>query len=242
MALSWSMDKVGPICRSAHDCAIVFDVIRAEDENDPCQTEAGYVYKEVDLSDLKIGYFKKAFDEDEYFKKQNKESLKVLRKLGANLVPVDLDVDLPVDEMTILLLAEGAAAFDDLTLSNRDTLLVRQDENAWPAIFRSARYIPAVEYIQANRLRTLLIQEYDSIFREFDVIVTPSFGGTQLPATNMTGHPVVVVPDGGLEGGSRSSISFLGKLYDEATILAVAAAFQDATEFNKQRPPLFSSN
>ncbi|MCF8225453.1 MAG: amidase [Bacteroidales bacterium] len=240
MALSWSMDKAGPLCRSAYDCAIVFDAIRGLDPDDPTLYEAGFNYRDVDLSALKIGYFKNAFNEDYPFKKFDKEALKVLKKLGAKLHPVDLDVDLPVDAMTNILLAEAAAAFDELTRSNRDTLLVRQGQHAWPAIFRAARFMPAVEYIQANRLRTLLIEKYDSILREFDVIVTPSFGGTQLPATNMTGHPVVVVPNGAIKGGSRSTISFLGNLFDEATILAAANAYQEATSFDEERPPLFA--
>ena len=239
MALSWSMDKAGPICRSAEDCAIVFDAIRGLDAKDPTLFDVPFNYKEVDLSELRIGYFKTAFDDESPFAKNDRASLKVLRKLGARLEPVDLDVDLPVDAMTNLLLAEAAAAFDELTRSNRDSLLVSQGEYAWPALFRAARYMPAVEYIQANRLRTLLIEEYHTLMKEYDVIVTPSFGGTQLPATNMTGHPVVVVPNGASAGGSRSTISFLGNLFDEATILAVAHAYQEATEFHLLRPPGF---
>jgi Asp-tRNA(Asn)/Glu-tRNA(Gln) amidotransferase A subunit family amidase len=240
MALSWSMDKVGPICRSAEDCAIVFDAIRGTDKNDPTLYEAGFDYKPVNLSDLRIGYYKSAFEEDYPFKKQDQQTLRELKKLGAELVPVDLNVDFPVDAMTNILLAEAAAAFDELTRSNRDSLLVRQGEHAWPALFRAARFMPAVEYIQANRIRTLLIEEYNALLKDFDVVVTPSFGGTQLPATNMTGHPVVVVPNGAIENGSRTTISFLGNLFDEATILAVAKTYQDATDFDERRPPLFS--
>ena len=240
MALSWSMDKAGPICRSAEDCAIVFDAIRGPDPNDPTLIEAGFSYTEVDPSELRIGYFKNAFKEDYPFKEQDRQSLEVLEKLGADLIPVDLDVELPVDAMVNLLVAEAAAAFDELTRSNRDSLLVRQGEDAWPALFRAARFMPAVEYIQANRLRTMLIEEYDELFKSFDVIVTPSFGGTQLPATNMTGHPVVVVPNGSNDEGSRTTISFLGNLFDEGTILALAKAYQDTTDFEEARPPLFS--
>ncbi len=240
MALSWSMDKAGPICRSAEDCAIVFDAIRGADPNDPTLIKAGFSYTEVDPSELRIGYFKDAFKEDYPFKEQDRQSLEVLEKMGADLTPVDLDVELPVDAMVNLLVAEAAAAFDELTRSNRDSLLVRQGEDAWPALFRAARYMPAVEYIQANRLRAMLIEEYNELFKSFDVIITPSFGGTQLPATNMTGHPVVVVPNGSNEEGSRTTISFLGNLFDEGTILALAKAYQDVTEFDEARPPLFS--
>ncbi len=242
MALSWSMDKVGPICRSANDCAIVFDAIRGLDPRDKTLLDAGFTYpKEVDLSELKIGYFKSAFDSRYETSKFDKESLQVLRKLGAKLIPVELDNEsIPTYAMSIILEAEAAAAFDDLTRSNRDTLLVRQHRYAWPNTFRTARYITAVEYIQANRIRHDLIEDYHSRMKEFDVVVAPSFqGGDHLLATNLTGHPVVVVPNGFKESGSPTSISFLGNLFDEGTILAVAAAYQEATEFNKEKPPLF---
>jgi Asp-tRNA(Asn)/Glu-tRNA(Gln) amidotransferase A subunit family amidase len=243
MALSWSMDKVGPICRSATDCAIVFDAIRGLDSGDKTLFDAGFTYPgEVDLSSLHIGYFKSAFDDDYEVSKFDKQTLKVLKKLGAELIPVELDNDdLPYYAMSIILEAEAAAAFDELTRSNRDSLLVRQHRYAWPNLFRTARYITAVEYIQANRIRHDLIEDYHKRLKDFDVIVTPSFqGGNQLLATNLTGHPVVVVPNGFKDSGSPTSISFLGNLFDEGSILAVAAAYQEATSFNKKRPPSFN--
>jgi len=242
MALSWSMDKVGAICRSASDCAIVFDAIRGPDPADRTVIDAGYTYPgEVDLSELRIGYFKSAFESEYAVSEFDKQSLRTLRKLGADLIPVELDnVEIPVYSLSIILEAEAAAAFDELTRSNRDSLLVRQHRYAWPNIFRTARYITAVEYIQANRIRHELIRDYNEKMKDFDVVVTPSFqGGSQLLATNLTGHPVVVVPNGFKENGSPTSISFLGNLFDEGTILAVAAAYQEATEFNKKRPDLF---
>ena len=242
MALSWSMDKVGPICRSASDCAIVFEAIRGLDPRDKTLLDVGFTYpKEVDLSQLKIGYFKSAFDSRYGTSKFDKESLQVLRKMGARLIPVELDNDtLPTYALSIILEAEAAAAFDELTRSNRDSLLVRQHRFAWPNTFRTARYITAVEYIQANRIRHDLIEDYHSRMKEFDVVVTPSFqGGNHLLATNLTGHPVVVVPNGFEESGSPTSISFLGNLFEEGILLAVAAAYQEATGFHKERPPLF---
>ena len=243
MALSWSMDKVGPLCRSATDCAIVFDAIRGLDMADKTLLDAGFTYPgEVDLSSLRIGYFKSAFDDDYEVSKFDKQTLKVLKKLGAELIPVELDNDdLPYFAMSIILEAEAAAAFDELTRSNRDSLLVRQHRYAWPNLFRTARYITAVEYIQANRIRHDLIEDYHKRLKDFDVIVTPSFqGGNHLLATNLTGHPVVVVPNGFKDSGSPTSISFLGNLFDEGSILAVAAAYQEATSFNKKRPPNFN--
>lgn len=243
MALSWSMDKVGAICRSASDCAIVFDVLRGPDPADRTLINAGYTYPgKVDLSELRIGYFKSAFDSDYEVYGFDRGTLKTLRKLGADLIPVELDnVKIPVYSLSLILEAEAAAAFDELTRSNRDSLLVRQHRYAWPNIFRTARYITAVEYIQANRIRYELIQDYHGKMKDFDVVVTPSFqGGSQLLATNLTGQPVVVVPNGFKENGSPTSISFLGNLFDEGTILAVAAAYQEATQFNKKRPELFN--
>ena len=215
MALSWSMDKVGPICRSAKDCAIVFDAIRGLDPADKTLFDAGFTWPgEVDLSELKIGYFESAFDKDH---------------------------GIPTQALSLILKAEAAAAFDDLTRSDRDTLLVRQHRFAWPNVFRTARYITAVEYIQANRIRHDLIEAYHQKMKEFDVVVTPSFDGAdQLLATNLTGHPVVVVPNGFTKSGSPTSISFLGNLFDEGTVLAVAAAYQEASGFHKERPELFA--
>ncbi len=243
MALSWSMDKVGPICRSAADCAIVFDALRGPDPDDKTLIDAGFSYPgAVDLSKLRIGYLKSAFESGYETSDLDKASLRVLRKLGAELVPVELDNEgIPTYALSIILEAEAAAAFDNLTRSNRDTLLVSQHRYAWPNLFRTARFITAVEYIQANRIRLELIEDYHQKFKAFDVIVAPSFQGSdQLLATNLTGNPVVVVPNGFKENGSPSSISFLGNLFDEGTILAVASAYQEATGFHKKRPVLFS--
>ncbi|MFZ5942417.1 MAG: amidase [Bacteroidota bacterium] len=240
MALSWSMDKAGPICRSASDCAIVFDAIRGSDGKDPMVTDAAFDYNPgLDLSTLRVGYLKEAFNEDYNNKKQDEETLKTLRKMGIRPVPVSLSTDIPVNALSIILEAEAAAAFDELTRSNRDSLLVQQNNYSWPNIFRTARYISAVEYIQANRLRSLLIEDVNRIMSEVDVLVTPSFGGNQLLMTNLTGQPVVVVPNGFDRKGSPTSISFLGNLYDEATILFFAGKYQEATGFDEQHPPLF---
>ena len=196
----------------------------------------------MDLSDLKVGYFKSAFDSEYGESGFDRQTLKVLKRLGAELIPVQLENgEIPLEALSLILTAEAAAAFDDLTRSNRDTLLVRQHRYAWPNTFRTARYITAVEYIQANRIRHDLVEDLHARMKDFDVVVTPSLsGGNQLLATNLTGQPVVVVPNGFKENGSPTSISFLGNLYDEGTVLAVAAAYQEATSYNKKRPRLFS--
>jgi Asp-tRNA(Asn)/Glu-tRNA(Gln) amidotransferase A subunit family amidase len=245
MALSWSMDKIGPICRSAEDCALVFDVIRGYDPRDPSTLEAAFNYRtEVDLSELRIGYYKEAFDREYRNRKQDLETLKVLRKAGARLIPVSFEVEreVPLNALRIILTAEASAAFDELTRTGEDSSLVRQDRGAWPNTFRQGRFIPAVEYIQANRHRRELLEKMHGIMQEFDVVVTPSYGGNQLLVTNLTGHPCVVVPNGFTEYGSPTSISFLGNLFDEATVLSVVKAYQEATNHDDQRPPLFLEN
>ena len=239
MALSWSMDKIGPICRTAEGAAMVFATIQGPDDQDPTLIQADFNYSpQVDLSQLRVGYLKDHFEEDHRGKANDSTVLSVLRDLGANLQPVRLETDIPVGALRIILTAESAAAFDELTRTDRDSLLVRQNNWAWPNTFRQNRFVPAVEYIQANRLRRLLTQEVHALFQEYDVIVAPSFGGPQLLITNLTGQPCVVVPNGFADDGGPTSISFLGNLYDEATILAVAKAYQQATGFDEMHPKL----
>jgi Asp-tRNA(Asn)/Glu-tRNA(Gln) amidotransferase A subunit family amidase len=240
MALSWSMDKIGPICRTVQDCAIIFDAIRGPDGIDATVVEAPFNYpSEIHWPDLRIGYLHKEFEEDTLWRPQNQAALARLKKWKAQLVPLELP-DLPVNAMSIILSAEAATAFDELTRSGRDSLLVRQIKNAWPNVFRASRFIPAVEYLQANRIRTLLIQQMYEIMQQVDLFVAPSFGDNLL-ATNLTGHPCVVLPNGFDDKGHPVSITFTGQLYDEGTLLAVAKAYQDSTGFQIKHPPLFEA-
>lgn len=239
MALSWSMDKIGPICRTVEDCALVFNAIIGADGIDQTIVDLPFNYNaNVKLSSLRIGYYQSAFEKDTTFKTQNDAVLAKLRAAGANLIPIELP-DYPINDLSFILSAEAAAAFDELTRSGKDDLLVRQIKNAWPNAFRAARFIPAVEYIQANRVRYLVIQAMEKLMSTVDVYVTPSFGGTNLLLTNLTGHPCVVAPNGFDKKGNPISITFVGRLYDEATALAVAQTFQDATDFHTKHPPLF---
>jgi len=239
MALSWSMDKIGPICRTVEDCAIVFDVIRGPDGLDQSVVDLPFVYRsDVDLGNLKIGYTEELFESDYENKAADAETLAKLRALGADLIPIELS-EYPVSSLAFVLSAEAAAAFDELTRSGDDDLLVRQIKNAWPNVFRSSRFIPAVEYIQANRVRYMMIQEMEKKLAEIDVYVAPSFGGNNLLMTNLTGHPCVVLPNGFDEKGSPVSISFTGRLFREGTLLAVAKAYQDATDFHQRHPEGF---
>ncbi|HEX6559906.1 MAG TPA: amidase [Longimicrobiales bacterium] len=241
MALSWSMDKLGPMARSVEDCAAVFAAIIGRDGQDPTVRDAPFNWDaHADIRRLRVGYYKSAFDatENHPTKAFDDAVLDVLRaRLGSNLVPFETPRDLPTSALRIILNAESAAAFDDLTRSNRDDLL---DNSSWPTSFRQSRFIPAVEYIQANRVRTLLMQEMAKAMAEIDVFVTPSFGGNVLLLTNLTGHPAVVVPSGFAQDGTPVSISFIGRLYGEAELLAVAKAYQDATGFHLKHPPQFA--
>ena len=237
MALSWSMDKIGPICRTVEDCAIVFDAIRGSDGIDQTLIDSPFNFDpQVDFKKLRIGYLKRLFEEDYDNRTNDAATLAKLRDLGAELVPIDLP-DYPVDALAFILSAEAAAAFDELTRSGRDSLMVRQTRDAWPNVFRASRFIPAVEYIQANRLRYLIIQDMGKL--GVDVYLSPSFGGSNLLLTNLTGHPCVVLPNGFDEKGSPTSVTFMGRLFGERTLLAVAKAYQDATEFHLKHPPLF---
>ncbi|MEJ0054594.1 MAG: amidase family protein [Bacteroidota bacterium] len=237
------MDKIGPICRSALDCAIVFETIRGTDGVDHHVRNASFNYTAAtDIKKLKIGYLKDLFDATYPGKENDMKSLETLKSLGINLQPVDLSTKIPVAAVRIMLTAEAAAAFDELTRSNKDDLLTDQRKIAWPNTFRVARFIPAVDYINASRIRSELVREYYEKTKDFDVIISPSFGGTQLLTTNLTGNPCVVVPNGFNEKGSPTSISFLGKLYGEAAPVSVARAFQEATEWDERVPPLFKVN
>lgn len=238
MALSWSMDKIGPICRTVEDCAVVFHAIYGPDGKDLTIVNVPFGWDpSSDLRNIRVGYLKKAFEQKSRTKENDQETLEVLRSLGISLIPFELP-EFPARAISFVLSAEAAAAFDELTRSGMDKLLVRQGQGTWPNTFRQARLIPAVEYIQANRLRTLLMQKTAEQMKEIDVFVTPSYGGNSLLITNLTGHPTVVVPNGFDEKGSPTSISFIGKLFGEEKALRVAKAYQDATDFHLKHPKL----
>jgi Asp-tRNA(Asn)/Glu-tRNA(Gln) amidotransferase A subunit family amidase len=292
MALSWSMDKLGPICRAVEDCALILQSIHGPDGHDRSVQHAGFTWNpSLDWRKLRIGYLKGDFElppqqpeppkeeknltEEEkkklaeeatnreqgrarqlYDKQFNDAALAKLRSMGVNLIPVELP-KYPYQAMRTILLAEAAAAFDDLTRSGRDKLLTQQTKDDWPNTFRSARFIPAVEYIQANRARMMAIDAIAKVFDQVDVIVAPTFS-TQLVVTNLTGHPALILPNGFRgddapkpqvrEGelqpggpGTPLSLTFLGQLYGEAKLLAMAKAYQDATDFHLKHPKLQAS-
>jgi Asp-tRNA(Asn)/Glu-tRNA(Gln) amidotransferase A subunit family amidase len=238
------MDKLGPICRSVEDCALVFEAIYGPDGRDATVVDTPFHWNaELDIGTLRVGYVKSLFeaelteDDDAEMRANDLTALDALRDLGIELIPIELP-DLPINALGLILSAEAAAAFNDLTLSGQDDLLVRQIEDAWPNVLRQARLIPAVEYIQANRIRTMVMSRMADIMREIDVYVVPSFGGDDLLMTNLTGHPSVVLPNGFREDGTPTSITFTGRLFGEDKLLAMAKAYQDATSFHLRHPPL----
>lgn len=239
MALSWSMDKIGPICRSVEDCAVVFNAIHGADGQDSAAVDQPFVWNpSVDWGNLRVGYVERSFAADYPNKGHDQATLATLRELGATLIPIQLP-DYPHKAMMGILYAEAAAAFDELTRSDRDDLLARQGKEAWPNSFRKARLLPAVEYIQLNRVRTQIIQSMAKVMATVDVYLQPNLDGSDLAITNYTGHPAVVLPNGFSEAGIPiSSMIFIGQLYGEATALAVAKAYQDATDFHRRQPSL----
>jgi Asp-tRNA(Asn)/Glu-tRNA(Gln) amidotransferase A subunit family amidase len=239
MALSWSMDKAGPLCRNAEDCAIVLETLRGADPADPATVDAPFPYdSRADIRRLRIGYVVTAFEGNRRGADLDRAVLDVLRGLGATLVPLELP-SLPARPLLLILNAESGAAFDELTRSDGDSLLTRQDAGSWPNSFRSARFIPAVEYIQANRVRRLLQEEMHRVLADVDAYVSPTAAGPNLVITNLTGHPCVAVPSGFAENGTPVSITFCAPMYGEAAMLEVARAYQDATPWDERHPEAF---
>jgi Asp-tRNA(Asn)/Glu-tRNA(Gln) amidotransferase A subunit family amidase len=241
MALSWSMDKIGPICRTVEDCALIFNAIQGADGFDPAARDLPFNYDPaISLKDVRIGYMKDEFDKEKPGpgKLADAATLKKLQQMGATLIPIEIP-KYPLNDLTVILLAESGAAFDELTRSHRDDQLVQQAKDRWPNVFRAARFIPAVEYLQASRIRNLLIRDFAQTMDGVDVYLAPSLEGDNLLLTNLTGHPAVVLPNGFDEKENPpTSITFNGRLYGEAKLLAVAKAYQDATKFHLQRPIL----
>lgn len=248
MPLAWTMDKLGPITRSVEDAAIVFNSIHGTDPQDPYSYSPHFSWNSKDsIVNKTIGYIKSEFEvedeEDNPFKEQDQAALEKLKELGFKVVPVELP-DIDASSLSFILSAEASTVFDSLVVSDKDKLLVRQSKDAWPNVFRSARFISAVEYIKANRIRTLLMGEMNLLFQHnnIDVLVAPSFS-KMLLITNLTGHPCVVVPTGfrpddGNGKGLPSTITFIGDLYKDKEALLLARKFQDSTNFHFQYPPM----
>ena len=241
MVLCWSLDKIGPICRSAEDDAIVYYYIKGTDGKDPGAIDHAFNYN----PSKKIGQLKIAYVEN-YFKRLAKDApewkvIETYRAMGAKIDSINFpdSVMYPANLITPILYGESAAAFDELTRTNRDDLIERQDRDFWPNTWRAARLLPAVEYINANRHRYTLTQNFQEFIKAYDVVIFPTFMRSQLAITNLTGNPAVVMPIGFGRQGQPLSITLIGKLYDEASILEAARHYQNKTSHHKQHPPKF---
>jgi Asp-tRNA(Asn)/Glu-tRNA(Gln) amidotransferase A subunit family amidase len=239
MGLSWTMDKVGPICRTVEDCAAALDASYGPDGRDLTVGGAPFNWQpDRPLQDMRIGYLKSEFDQqtDAERKTIYQQSLDALKAAGANLQPIELP-KFPVGALRIILVAEAATAFDDITRSGAINQLSGQEPFDWPNTFRSSRFIPAVEYIRAQRARRLLMQQMDELMTHWDVFVSPAPGSVSLLITNLTGHPAVCVPCG-FPKGLPQSIMFTGGLYEEGAPLRVALAFEKATQWHTMHPTM----
>jgi Asp-tRNA(Asn)/Glu-tRNA(Gln) amidotransferase A subunit family amidase len=251
MGLSWTMDKIGPICRGVEDCALVLDALYGPDGRDITVGDVPFNWQpDLPLSKLRIGYIKAEFEpstqggnrgggpggNSEERPKIYQAALEALRQAGAHLQPLELP-PFNAQSLRIILNAEAAAAFDDITRDGRVNQLSGQSANDWPNSFRTARFIPAVEYIRAQRARTLLMREMDKLMSQWDVFVSPAPGSASLLITNLTGHPAVVVPCGFINNLPQA-IMFTGNLYDEGAPLRVALAFEQATKWHALHPKM----
>jgi Asp-tRNA(Asn)/Glu-tRNA(Gln) amidotransferase A subunit family amidase len=241
MTLSWSLDKIGPICRSAEDAATVFAFIHGTDGNDASAVNAAFNYSATpDVKSLKIAYAKNHFDKLDS-NAQEWNVIKTLQAQGMDVKPMVLpDTDVyKFDIIGMVIGAESAAAFDEFTRTDLDDAMTKQTRFDWPNYFRVSRTIPAVAYINANRHRTLLMQKMNEAMQPYDVVITPSFAGRQMAITNLTGHPALSMPIGLTNQGVPNSISFLSNLFQEESLLALGKFFQDLTPYDDVHPPKF---
>jgi len=248
MALSWTMDKIGPLARTAEDCAVVLHAIQGPDGRDNTVLDVPFAWDvRRDVRRLRVGYLKADVEreipddpknpdrvqrmrEGQSF---NKASLEVIRTLGVDPVPVELP-KMGSGPMDFLLTTEGAAAFDDLVRSDKlDLMSAEPERSAWVGSFRLHEFVPAVQYIQANRARYRLMEAYHEFFKDMDVLI-----GSALGPTNLTGHPEIAFPQGFDSKGQPSVLRLTGRLFGDADILLLAHAFQQRTGFHLQRPKL----
>jgi Asp-tRNA(Asn)/Glu-tRNA(Gln) amidotransferase A subunit family amidase len=261
MALCWSLDKVGPICRGVEDTALVLAALNGADIDDRCTIQAPFHFDATTgIEGLRIGYLPEAFGEGATG--IDRAALAAAKGLGLEVVEVALP-DLPYGALMNVVYAEAAAAFEHLTLTNTDDTLTWQDDGAWPNTFRKARFLSAVDHVQLDRLRYLVMQALDGLFRDIDVLIGPFMTGPMLVASNFTGHPCLHLRAGFDQLGTRSpaslgagklttgeadtdgkthrvpqGISLWGRLFDEGTILRLGLALEEKLGVANERPAL----
>ena len=239
MTLSWSLDKVGPIARSAEDAGTIFNCIQ-QNQNDRVEKQKKNAESNEKKKTLRIGYAQNYFNALDSTSEEW-SVLKVLREHGLEITPMHFpDTEAyRFDMIGIILGAEAAAAFDEFTRTGLDDQMTEQTKYDWPNFFRTSRTIPAVEYINANRHRSILMAQINDIMKDVDVVITPTFEGMQMAITNLTGHPALCLPIGKNKKGELSSITFLGNLFQEADLIQLGKLFQEKTTFDDEHPSLF---
>lgn len=244
MPVSWSLDKVGPICRSVEDCAVVLEAIRGADGQDLAVTNHPFNWDGTrSLEGIRVGYLQEAFeaerrgDDGDTARTNDLAALDVLRGMGVDLRPVRLPESAGMNALQMLLVDE-AAAFDELVLTGRIDLLMQERNEPEDMLMRVARLIPAVEYLQMNRQRMLMMQETAEALQGMDVYLAPHGVGSTTSANNLTGHPGITVPNGFAPDGTPTGIIFVGQLYAEAEAMTVAKAYQEATDWHTRRPEM----
>lgn len=263
MTLCWSLDKLGPMTRSVEDAMLVLRAIGGPDQGDlasvPCKLDfdAG-----APVRGLKVGYFadwmKEAPATD-----VDRAALDAVKALGMVAVPVTLP-DWPYQTLNTILFAEGAAAFEEITLDGRIDQLKVQVPDAWPNLFREARFLSAVDFVQADRMRRKVAREMARIFAEVDLLLVPSLRDEMLTISNFTGHPSLTLRTGSVEVGEARSdwapdparplptfapprrvphgVTLIGRLFDEGTIARAGLALEKVSKVAGQRPPKFGGS
>ena len=250
MALSWTMDKVGPMCRSVEDCVLAFNAVYGPDGRDETVVDMPFAWQGAfQPSRLRVGYIATEFEAPPRTASPDQRrtwggrssvlsaALDTLRGIGVTLEPLEMPA-FPADALRLILNAEAAAAFDELTRSRGVDALTQQGSTAWPTTFRSSRFIPAVEYIRAQRARTLLARDMDQLMSRYDAFISPSQSGS-LIVSNLTGHPALSLK-AGFHEGLPVGLMITGRLYDEATVLQLALAYERATSWHMLHPQLES--
>jgi Asp-tRNA(Asn)/Glu-tRNA(Gln) amidotransferase A subunit family amidase len=253
MALCWSLDKIGPLCRSVEDTAIVLSALNGYDADDPSTARFGFTYDgKTDLGGMTVGYVPKWFEEGDDV---HRASLEALKRLGVTMKEFSWP-EIDFEPLSQIVMIEAAAAFSELTFSNRDDELSWQAEQAWPNGWRAARFFPAADYVQIDRLRRRAMEALGLAFEGFDALIGPSFAAQALLATNATGHPQLALRAGFAQTPTRNlfdapaesaaqtfrtprSVSLWANLFDEGKIVTLGHALEAALGASKERPPGF---
>ena len=242
MTLSWSMDKIGPIGRNATDCAIVFEAIMGSDGKDLTVIDALLNDpRKINPLNLRVSVEKSIKKDSTFYGKQLKAYLELVKQNGLVFNETELpQKGIPYKAFDVIIRSEAGAFFDQLVLLGRDNLLAEQNRGSRANSLRQSRFIPAVEYIQANRHRHVLMNKMDSLFKNMDILIVPSDTTTrQSLITNLTGHPAMALPMGLDDKGHPMSIVLIGNLFQEDKLIAFGQWLQTITAYHLRKPKYF---